>query len=61
MAKRIVINETRILAVVPLVVPDGSTTSMYVQPGGKAELPPDHEIKEPYLKQNSRIRVVTTN
>ena len=35
MAKRIVINETRILAVVPLVDPEGRSDSMFVQPGSQ--------------------------
>lgn len=61
MAKRIVINETRILAVVPLVDQEGHSDSMFVQPGSRAEIPPEYEIKEPYLRQHTRVRVVTVD
>lgn len=58
MTKRI-INPTQVLVVVPLVASDGTSTSMFVQPGGRAEIPSGYEVKEPYLQQHPRIRVTT--
>lgn len=56
---KIIVNPTKTLVVVPLVTAEGKTTSMYVQPQSRAEVPPGHEIKEPYQQQNPRISVVT--
>lgn len=59
MAQRIIINPTQILVVVPLVAPGGTSTSMFVQPGSRAEIPSGYEVREPYLQQHPRIRVIT--
>lgn len=59
MTKRILVNPTQVLVVVPLIASDGTNTSMFVQPGGRAEIPSSYEVKEPYLQQHPRIRVLT--
>jgi hypothetical protein len=59
MATSVVVNPTKVLAVVPLVTHDGKTTSIFVQPGGKAEIPPGHQPVDSWFMMNQPVRLVT--